>query len=94
LPYFNVNYPFRELALEEIKKNSKVYMTKKASELAENIYPKNFKIGGKVGIRAQLIHIKDKKLVSDFLIEGDTFSTHVLNTVSPSFTASYPFLNI
>jgi hypothetical protein len=52
LPYFNVNYPFRELALEEIKKNSKVYMTKKASELAENIYPKYFKIEGKFGIRA------------------------------------------
>ncbi len=27
----------------------------------------------------------------DFLIEGDTNSTHVLNAVSPAFTASFPF---
>ncbi len=89
--FFNANFPFRELALEEIKKNSRYYMAKKASELAENIYPKNFKTWGKVGIRAQLIHIKERKLVSDFLIEGDTNSTHVLNAVSPAFTASFPF---
>ena len=89
--FFNANFPFRELALEEIKKNSRYYMAKKAMELADHIYPKNFKTWGKVGIRAQLIHIKDKKLVSDFLIEGDTFSTHVLNAVSPAFTASFPF---
>jgi L-2-hydroxyglutarate oxidase LhgO len=88
--FFTANFPFRELALEEIKKNSRFYMAKKAMPLAEGISSKDFKTWGKVGIRAQLIDITTKKLVSDFLIEGDTFSTHILNAVSPAFTASFP----
>lgn len=89
--FFTANFPFRELALEEVKKNSRFYMAKKAMPLAEGISSKDFKTWGKVGIRAQLIDITTKKLVSDFLIEGDTFSTHILNAVSPAFTASFPF---
>lgn len=89
--FFNAKFPFRELALEEIKKNSKYYMAKKAQSLAENILPKNYSRWGKVGIRAQLLDFKEKKLVSDFLIEGDEKSTHILNAVSPAFTASFPF---
>ena len=89
--FFKANFPFRELALEEIKKNSRFYMAKRASDLATGISAKEFNTWGKVGIRAQLIDILDKKLVSDFLIEGDSFSTHILNAVSPAFTASFPF---
>jgi (S)-2-hydroxyglutarate dehydrogenase len=89
--FFTANFPFRELALEEIQKNSKVYMAKKAQVLAEGISSKDFRTWGKVGIRAQLIDVTTKTLVSDFLVEGDTFSTHVLNAVSPAFTASFPF---
>lgn len=89
--FFKANFPFRELALEEIKKNSRYYMAKKAMSLAEGISPKNYKEWGKVGIRAQLLNIKNSSLVSDFIIEGDSNSTHILNAVSPAFTASFPF---
>lgn len=43
------------------------------------------------GIRAQLIDIRTGQLVSDFLVEGDKCSTHVLNAVSPGWTAALPF---
>lgn len=48
---------------------------------------------GKVqpGIRSQLVDLITGSLVSDFIVEGDEFSTHVLNAVSPGWTASIPF---
>ena len=43
------------------------------------------------GIRAQLIDLQSGTLVNDFVIEGDSQSTHILNAVSPGWTASIPF---
>ena len=43
------------------------------------------------GIRSQLVDLKSGELVSDFVIEGDENSTHVLNAVSPGWTAAIPF---
>lgn len=43
------------------------------------------------GIRAQLVNTKSGELVTDFLIEGDARSTHILNAVSPGWTAALPF---
>jgi L-2-hydroxyglutarate oxidase len=43
------------------------------------------------GIRSQLINLKSGSLLSDFVIEGDEHSTHVLNAVSPGWTAAIPF---
>ena len=43
------------------------------------------------GIRSQLINSKSGELVQDFIVEGDTRSTHVLNAVSPGWTAAIPF---
>jgi L-2-hydroxyglutarate oxidase LhgO len=43
------------------------------------------------GIRAQLVNLKTGMLINDFLVEGDSKSTHVLNAVSPGWTASIPF---
>lgn len=43
------------------------------------------------GIRSQLVDLTTGSLVSDFIVEGDEFSTHVLNAVSPGWTASIPF---
>jgi L-2-hydroxyglutarate oxidase LhgO len=46
---------------------------------------------GRPGIRAQLLDIRTRKLVMDFLLEGDAHSLHVLNAVSPAWTCSLPF---
>ena len=43
------------------------------------------------GIRGQLINSQSGELLQDFLIEQDENSTHVLNAVSPGWTASIPF---
>ena len=51
----------------------------------------NFRHWGRPGIRAQLLNIKTRTLVMDFLVEGDERSLHVLNAVSPAFTCSIPF---
>lgn len=47
----------------------------------------------KPGIRAQLVDTKSGQLVNDFLVDGDENSTHVLNAVSPGWTAALPFGN-
>ena len=43
------------------------------------------------GIRGQLINSHNGELVQDFLVEHIENSTHVLNAVSPGWTASIPF---
>ena len=43
------------------------------------------------GIRGQLINSNNGELLQDFLIEHNQNSTHVLNAVSPGWTASLPF---
>jgi L-2-hydroxyglutarate oxidase LhgO len=43
------------------------------------------------GIRGQLINSNSGELLQDFLIEHNQNSTHVLNAVSPGWTASIPF---
>lgn len=43
------------------------------------------------GIRSQLLNVAKGELVQDFVVEGDGQSTHVLNAVSPGWTAAMPF---
>ena len=50
-----------------------------------------FRRWGKPGIRAQLFHRKERKMLMDFYLEGDDRSLHVLNAVSPAFTCALPF---
>ena len=43
------------------------------------------------GIRSALVDKKTRKIINDFIIEGDLLSTHVLNVVSPGYTCCIPF---
>ena len=43
----------------------------------------------KVGIRPQLYDLKKKELVQDFVMLDGPNSTHVVNAISPAFTASF-----
>ena len=85
------DFDFRNLAIEEIKKYSRGHMVNLAKALANDIDAADFKKWGKPGIRAQLYNIKTNKLEMDFKFEGDQRSFHVLNAVSPAFTAAIPF---
>jgi len=85
------NAEFRRLAVEEIKKYNKKFLIKQAGLLVKTIPDARWFSWSKPGIRAQLIDIRNLRLVQDFLVEGDGYSTHILNAVSPAFTASLPF---
>jgi L-2-hydroxyglutarate oxidase LhgO len=85
------SFGFRNLAIEEIKKYKRKYFTGLATKMVKSIDEKEFKEWSKPGIRAQLMNIHTKELIMDFVVEGDTYSTHILNAVSPAFTGSMPF---
>lgn len=86
-------FGFRDLAREEIKKYNKEYFVNLATKLVKDINPKGFTDWSKPGIRAQLLNVKTKLLVQDFVVEGDQHTTHLLNAVSPAFTSSFPFVH-
>ncbi|MCX7948421.1 MAG: L-2-hydroxyglutarate oxidase, partial [candidate division WOR-3 bacterium] len=83
---------FRKTALQEVRKYLKSSLLKDASKLIQGIELKPEEWNwAKPGIRAQLVDTKKLQLVQDFVIEGDRESIHILNAVSPAFTASLPF---
>ena len=64
---------------------------KAAKELIPNINYMHIEPSEKVGIRAQLFNLKTNQIIKDFLcIKGEN-STHILNSISPAFTASFSF---
>ena len=89
--FFGSGFDFRRLAWEEIQKNSRRVMTGLAAAIADGVKESDYRRWGRPGIRAQLIDIETRKLVMDFLMEGDADSLHVLNAVSPGFTCAFPF---
>ena len=85
------DFGFRDLAFSEIRKYSRSVMATQAKDLVKSLDPSRFSRWGRPGIRAQLLDMKSRRLVSDFRVEGDRESIHILNAVSPAFTASLPF---
>jgi L-2-hydroxyglutarate oxidase LhgO len=88
---FRAGFDFRGLAVEEIKKYSRSYLTEQAAQLAEGVKEEQYRSWGRPGIRAQLLDVRRRSLIMDFCVEGDETSFHVLNAVSPAFTCSMPF---
>ena len=82
---------FRSVALRELPKYHKRTMVGRAAKLCEGVRPEHFRHWGPAGIRAQLVDVENYTLVSDFKVEGDDRSLHVLNAVSPAFTCAIPF---
>lgn len=85
------SFNFRKLAIQEVIKYRKINFIKLALKLVKNLDVEGFGDFLKPGIRAQLLNVRTHELVQDFVIEGDSRSTHVLNAVSPAFTCSIPF---
>jgi L-2-hydroxyglutarate oxidase LhgO len=85
------DFNFRILAFEEIRKYSMPYLVSQASKLLEDVKPENYRTWGRPGIRAQLYDHQAGRLVMDFMIEGNQEGIHVLNAISPAWTASMPF---
>jgi L-2-hydroxyglutarate oxidase len=85
------SFDFQKLAFAEVQKYSRPRLVALASRLARGVRPEHYSRWGEPGIRAQLLDIKNRKLEMDFVIEGDAYSTHLLNAVSPGWTCSIPF---
>ena len=64
---------------------------KASQELIPNLKYNDIEPSQKVGLRAQLFNINNKKIVNDFLCINYSNSTHILNSISPAFTASFAF---
>lgn len=82
---------FTEMANRELKRIFLSGLIDSASQLV----PSAAHISGwerrPAGIRAQLFDTTTKTLEHDFIVEGDSKSTHVLNAVSPGWTSSLAF---
>lgn len=82
---------YRNLFVSEFKKNIKYFLYKEASKLVKHI-PSIDKFKWYLsGVRAQLVDMDKMELVDDFIIKESKNSIHILNVVSPGFTASFPF---
>lgn len=84
------SFGFRKLALQEMKKYNRTHFINLARGLVHSMEFEKFNQWARPGIRAQLLHKPTRSLVQDFIVEGDQKSVHVLNAVSPAFTASFP----
>jgi L-2-hydroxyglutarate oxidase len=82
------NPKFRTVALAEPRKYLPVYFHRDAARLVRSYDPSLFPGADKVGIRPQLVDWRTKELVMDFLVLAKDGSVHVMNPVSPAFTAS------
>ncbi len=82
----HAGFDFRGLALQEMRKFSPRYLVSRAARLITGVERSQYRTWGRPGIRAQLLDLRSRTLVMDFLIEGDRTSAHVLNAVSPAWT--------
>jgi L-2-hydroxyglutarate oxidase LhgO len=85
------DFGFRSLALEEIRKYSRPFLVAQATQLLEGVKPENYPTWGRPGIRAQLYDHQAQTLVMDFVVEANAEGAHILNAISPAWTASMPF---
>jgi L-2-hydroxyglutarate oxidase LhgO len=65
-----------------------------AQQLIPTIRAEHLELSSKVGIRSQLFNHSTQRLEDDFLCLPGPASTHVLNAISPAFTASFALADL
>ncbi len=65
-----------------------------AQQLIPSLQAKHLEPSQKVGIRSQLFNHKTQHLEDDFICLPGPSSTHVLNAISPAFTASFALADL
>jgi len=88
---FMSNEKFRNNAFSEIRKYSAKKFYDDIKDMLENITIDDLLPSSKVGIRPQLIDIKKKELVMDFVVLKESKTIHILNAISPAFTSAFAF---
>ena len=79
----------REYANQQAFLLNKGQITKEVKALVPSIKSEYVEKSKKVGIRAQLYNGNKRKLEDDFICLKGENSLHVLNAISPAFTASF-----
>ena len=69
-------------------------LLKAAEELIPSVRAEHIEISQKGGIRSQLFNHSSQQLDDDFLCLSGPSSTHVLNAISPAFTASFALADL
>ncbi len=85
---------FRKYATEQAFQGLKPIFLKSAQKLIPNLKDRDLLLSSKVGIRSQLYDKKSLMLVDDFKMITKTNSTHLLNAISPAFTASFELADL
>ena len=70
---------FRRLAVEVLLKYNRPHLVKLPCELAAGIRTEDYTRWVRPGIRARLMDVHSRKREMDFVLEGDSWSFHVLN---------------
>ncbi len=78
----------RRHALAELGRLRQGALAREARLLVPRLRPEHLLPSAKVGIRSQLYDRETRELVADFVVEEAADSVHVLNVVSPGFTAA------
>jgi len=89
--YWSNRQNFRQLAHTELAKYRKKNFFAAVRKLMPELAYDDLVSSDKVGIRPQLINVREKKLEMDYVIEKSANSLHVLNAISPAFTSSLAF---
>jgi (S)-2-hydroxyglutarate dehydrogenase len=82
---------FRQLVHTELGKYRKKNFFAAVRKLMPELTYDDLVASDKVGIRPQLINVREKRLEMDYVIEKSPDSLHVLNAISPAFTSSLAF---
>ena len=80
---------FRKYVHEQAFLSMKGPFLESAKKLIPKIKSEDIELSPKVGIRAQLFNKKKMKIENDFICQNGKNSTHILNAISPAFTASF-----
>ena len=92
--YFSGKNGFRRYFHEQAFQTFRPFFIKAAKELIPSVRAENLEYSNKSGIRAQLIDLKNLKLVDDFISLETNNSMHVLNAISPAFTSGFELADL
>lgn len=92
--YLSGKNGFRRYFHEQAFQTFRPFFIKAAKELIPSIKGENLKYSSKCGIRAQLIDLKNLKLVDDFISLETKNSIHILNAISPAFTSGFELADL
>ena len=89
--FMSNNFNFRDLVITELKKQSKSGLISYAANLVKDINQFKFTSWGIPGIQPRLYDMDNQEIIDDFMVLKGLNSIHIVNSVSPAFTASFAF---